>query len=256
MLLPCDMKEWVESTDLVHFVVEALSEVQLPDPANARGVGSEQYPPGVFSSRKIERLTYQSVSVRYLCGNTHPDHDTIATFRTRHQELFKRSFATVLKLARELKLVHLGTVHIDGTKILADASKRVTFDQAELEQQLELPDRELSEALLERAEQADDTDSDEAFRLPRELADAAQRKAKLQAAREAFAARAATATPNTHSRTNLTDPNSRLMPQANGTYIQDYNAQLAVETQGLIIGQHVCQSPGTRRPHRDQSGGG
>jgi len=76
MLLPCDMKEWVESTDLVHFVVEALSEVQLPDPANARGVGSEQYPPGVFSSRKIERLTYQSVSVRYLCGNTHPDHDT------------------------------------------------------------------------------------------------------------------------------------------------------------------------------------
>jgi len=46
------------------------------------------------------------------------------------------------------------------------------------------------------------------------------------------------------------------MPQANGTYIQDYNAQLAVETQGLIIGQHVCQSPGTRRPHRDQSGGG
>jgi transposase len=255
MLLACDLKEWVESTDLVHFVLDALSEVPLPDPASARGTGSEQYPPGmllallvysyatgVFSSRKIERLSYQSVSVRYLCGNTHPDHDTIANFRARNQELFKRSFTAVLKLARELKLVHLGTVHIDGTKILADASKRTSFDQTELEQQLELADRELSEALLERALEADDTDQDEAFRLPRELADAAQRKAKLQAAREALAARAATATRESHPRTNLTDPDSRLMPQANGTYIQGYNAQLAVETQGLIVGQQVCQS--------------
>jgi transposase len=255
MLLPCDLKEWVESTDLVHFVLEALSEVQLPDPASGRGTGSEQYPPGmllallvysyatgVFSSRKIERLTHQSVSVRYLCGNTHPDHDTIASFRTRHQELFKRSFAEMLKLARELKLVQLGTVYIDGTKILADASKRATYNPTELEQQLELADRELTQALLEHAEEADRTDLDEAFRLPRELANAAQRKARLQAAREALAARAATATPGSQPRTNLTDPDSRLMPQANGTYVQGYNAQLAVEAQGLIVGQHVCQS--------------
>jgi transposase len=103
MLLPCDLREWVAGDDLVHFVVEAVNTVALPDPANQRGRGSEQYPPrmmlalliysyatGVFSSRRIERMTYQSLSVRYLCGNTHPDHDTIAHFRAGNRRCCSR----------------------------------------------------------------------------------------------------------------------------------------------------------------------
>ena len=260
MLLPCDLREWVAADDLVHFILEAVGEVDLRGvPLNERGTGSEQYPPrmmlgvlihsyatGVFSSRKIERLTYQDLSVRYLCGNTHPDHDTIASFRTRHRELFQRSFVAVLQLARAMRLVDLGTVHLDGTKMLAAASKRVTLDAAMVEQQLELADRALSEAVLARAEAADGQDEDRAFRLPRELADAAERKSRLQAAREVLQARAA-ATPAPKKPTvNLTDPDSRLMPDPKGGYVQAYNAQLAVEARGVIVGQAISQATNDR----------
>ena len=259
MLLPCDLRDWVAEDDLVHFVVAAMQDVPAPDAAAKRGSGSEEYPPlmmlglliysyatGVFSSRKIERLTYESVSVRYLCANTHPDHDTIASFRRANPELFARSFTTVLRLARELKLVHLGTVHLDGTKILANASKRATLAATEVEQQLELADRTLCAALLERAEHADRHDTDEAFRLPRELASVAQRKAKLEAAREALKAKAAAAKTGLTPRINLTDPDSGLMPQAQGGYGQGYNAQLAVEAHGLIVGQTVTTATNDR----------
>lgn len=259
MLLPCDLREWVAEDDLVHFVLEAVKDVALPDSAAKRGSGSEEYPPlmmlgllvysyatGVFSSRKIERLTYEHLSVRYLCANTHPDHATIGAFRRSHKELFSRCFLSVLRLGRELKLVHLGTVHLDGTKILANASKRVTWDEAGLEQQLELADRTLCEALLERAEQADaDAHADAAFRLPRELASLAERKAKLQAAREALKAKQ-TAKAATKPRINLTDPDSGLMPQRKGGFVQGYNAQLAVEAHGIIVGQTVSVATNDR----------
>jgi len=255
MLLPCDLREWVAADDLVHFVLEAVNDVDLGGAVSERGTGSAQYPPrmmlalliysyatGVFSSRKIERLSFESVSVRYLCANTHPDHDTIASFRAGQRELFQRSFGSVLRLARELKLVQLGTVYLDGTKILGDASKRATLSPEQLAQQLDLADRRLTEGLWEQAEAADRADSDQGFRLPRELADVAQRRARLQAARETLAARAATAAPRSKPTINLTDPDSRLMPQAHGTYVQGYNAQLAVEAHGIIVGQTVCQS--------------
>lgn len=259
LLLPCDLREWVPDDDLVHFVLEAVNEVDLRGATGSeRGTGSEQYPPrmmlallihsyagGVFSSRQIERLTYQNVSVRYLCANTHPDHDTIATFRARQRELFERSFVTVVRLARELKLVQLGTVHLDGTKLGAAASKRATLDAAAVEQELELADRRLSAALLEQAAQADRADSDRGHRLPRELADAATRKARLQAAREVLQARA-TAVPPQQPKVNLTDPDSRLMPDPKGGYLQGYNAQLAVEAHGVIVGQAVSQATNDR----------
>ena len=255
MLLPCDLREWVAADDLVHFVLEAVNEVDLRGAVSERGTGSEQYPPrmmlgllihsyatGVFSSRKIERLTHQDVSVRYLCANTHPDHDTIARFRARYRELFQRSFVAVLQLARELKLVHLGTVHLDGTKILADAAKRATLTAGQIEAQLELADRALCEGLLAQAEAADAADEDRAFHLPRELAEAAQRKAKLAAAREVLRARAASTRDPAKATLNLTDADSRLMPSPKGGFIQGYNAQLAVEAHGLIVGQTVSQA--------------
>jgi hypothetical protein len=81
---------------------------------NVRGSGSEQYPPtmmlalliyayttGLFSSRRIERATYESVAVRYLCANYHPDHDTVAKFRRENEALFRSCFTQVLLLARE-----------------------------------------------------------------------------------------------------------------------------------------------------------
>ena len=93
MLLPPDLKEWVADNDLAKFILEAVEVTDTASAAlNVRGSGSEQYPPammlalliycyatGTFSSRRIERATFDSVAVRYLCANTHPDHDTIAS---------------------------------------------------------------------------------------------------------------------------------------------------------------------------------
>ena len=80
------------------------------------------YATGTFSSRQIERNSYDSVPVRYLCGDTHPDHDTICEFRRRNGELFAHSFAQVIEMAARSGVLKLGgiTVAIDGTKEKGD----------------------------------------------------------------------------------------------------------------------------------------
>jgi len=80
-------------------------------------------PTASSSSRRIERATYRDVAVRYLTGNTHPDHETICAFRRNNQEAIGAAFVQVLELARELKRLKLGIVSLDGTQIRANASK-------------------------------------------------------------------------------------------------------------------------------------
>jgi len=106
MLLPPDLRDWVPSNHIVHFVMDAVKLLDLTAAKiNHRGTGSAQYPPsmmlglliysyatGTFSSRKIEKLTHENVAVRFLCGNTHPDHDSICTFRRENKELKKSTF--------------------------------------------------------------------------------------------------------------------------------------------------------------------
>jgi transposase len=127
---------------------------------NQRGSGSEQFPPammmglllycyaqGIFSSRRIEAATYSHLSVRYLAGNTHPDHDTIATFGRVNKELVRASFVRVLELARELGLLRVGMVAVDGTKLWANASKGATLSTIQLEEQIGFLEREVDELL-------------------------------------------------------------------------------------------------------------
>ena len=110
LLLPVDFREWVRGDDLVHFLVDALALLDVgAAKLNERGTGSEPYPPGMmlgwliycyangfFSSRQIERATYQNLSVRYLAANTHPDHDTIAKFRRENGVLIRSAFVQLL----------------------------------------------------------------------------------------------------------------------------------------------------------------
>src|ERR1700761_3810843 len=125
MLLPPDLSDWVAKDDLARFILDAVQVCDLRRAqVNHRGSGSAQYPPGMmlalliycyahrlFSSRQIEQATYHHLSVRYLCGNLHPDHDTIATFRRQNEKLLADTFTHVLLLARELKAFgRLGTV--------------------------------------------------------------------------------------------------------------------------------------------------
>lgn len=122
LLLPVDLREWVPADDMVHFVLEAVDQVPLEAfKFNTRGSGSKQYHPqmmlalliycyanGVFGSRRIEAATYRDIAVRYLCADTHPDHDTICKFRRENFEAVSESFLRVLLLARELKRLKVG----------------------------------------------------------------------------------------------------------------------------------------------------
>ena len=287
MLLPPDLRDWVPQGDMVHFVIEAVEGMRLNTlKVNRRGSGSEQYPPkmmiglliycyanGIFSSRRIERATYRDVGVRYLTGDTHPDHDTICTFRRENFDAVAEAFLQVLQLAREIGVLKVGTVSIDGTHIQANASKdkNVRYDRAgELEQKLQSDIQQL----LQEAEQTDRGEDDDGQSLPKEIDRREKLLEKMQKAREQLEHRAKQRaeaqqpeyeekilarqqrkgkrkgpkpkppkkTPDDHEQANLTDADSRLMRKSKrSSYEQAYNSQATVDADGsqLILGGHV-----------------
>ena len=293
-LLPPDLREWLPEDDLAHFVVEAVERVPLSEfVVNTRGTGSAQYHPrvmlalliycyanGIFSSRRIERATYRDIGVRYVTANTHPDHDTICKFRRENRAAVEAGFVEVLLLAKELKLLKVGRVSVDGTKVKANASKRrsIRYDRAvQLRGQL----REEVRDLLGKAERADSKDEADPQQLPKELArreqlasqlDAAckrlERQAKAQAeadraeyerkmaARDAREGRAKGRrikpppdTPKESTQVNLTDADSGLMRKnQRSEYQQAYNAQAVVDADGsrLVLGARVSRCASDR----------
>ncbi len=159
---------------LARFVVDSVALLDLSALyAHYGSRGGEPYAPegllalllygyatGVLSSRKIERATYESVPFRYIAGNRHPDHDTIATFRATFLPDLKGLFVQVLLLAQEVGVLTLGTISLDGTKIHADASKSkaVRYKRlVELEAQLRAEVEELF-ALAERTDEREQPD--------------------------------------------------------------------------------------------------
>lgn len=294
LLLSPDLRDWVPEDDLVHFVIAAVDGLELSTfVVNERGTGSPQYPPhmmlglliycyanGIFSSRRIERATYRDVGVRYLTGDTHPDHDTIAKFRRENFDAVAACFVKVLELAREAGVLKIGTVSVDGTKIRANASKHrnVRYDRAgELVQQLELEVKEL----MEKAERSDREDEADGQSLPDELSHREKLKAKLEQARARIEERAKAKAeaeradyerkvreregrkgsakgkhikkpdPEASAETqdNLTDPDSRLMRKNKRSgYEQAYNAQAVVDADGsqLVLGARVSQCASDR----------
>jgi len=291
LFLPPDLRDWVAEDDLVHFVISAVERLPLSLFAvNGKGCGDAQYPPhamlalliycyanGVFSSRRIERATHRDVAVRYLMANHHPDHDSICAFRRNNLQAIAASFVDVLELARELKLLHLGAVSLDGTHIKASAAKdqNVTYQRAgQLRAQLRLD----VDQLLAQAEQADSQDKKDPQKLPQEIARRERLLAKMDAACAQLEARAQaraeqekaeyeskvaarqervggpkgrppkepSATPGPQETINLTDPEAHLMRKNKSEgYTQSYNAQAVVDAEGsqLIVGQRVSTCP-------------
>ena len=182
-LLPPSVDEWLPERHLARFVVEVIEGLDLSAMSGSyRGTGSASYHPrlllgilvygyatGVFSSRKLERATYDSVAFRFIAANDHPDHDTIAAFRRRFLPRIEGLFVQVLLLAREMGLLKLGTVALDGTKVQANASRHsaLSYEHAgKIEAQLKA---EVAE-LMAKAEAADQADSPDGMSMPAELA--------------------------------------------------------------------------------------
>jgi transposase len=296
-LLPPSVDEWLPEKHLARFVVEVIDGLDLGRMAKAyRGSGSASYPPslllgilvygyatGVFSSRKLERASYDSVAFRFIAANQHPDHDTIAAFRRRFLQEIEGLFVQVLAVAREMGVLKMGTVALDGTKIHANASRHsaLSYEHAgRIEAQLKA---EVAE-LLAKAEAADRADIPDGLSIPDELARREERLAKLAEARAKIEARArerfdreraeheaklaardakAAATgrkprgkppqppvegPLPTDQVNLTDEQSRIMPVAGGGFEQCYNAQ-AVVTAGslLVVAADVSQATNDKR---------
>ncbi|MCA9646352.1 MAG: transposase, partial [Myxococcales bacterium] len=287
LLLPVDLREWVPEDDLSHFVLAALERVPMDKfRFNTRGSGSAQYHPrmmlallvysyanGVSGSRRTERAPYRDLGTRYICADTHPDHDTICKFRRENFEAIAEVFLQVLLLAQELKLLQVGIVSVDGTKLNANASKHrsVRYDRAgELSKKL----RADVASLLEQAEQADRSNAVDPQALPKELARREALAAKLDEARERLERKAKASaerdraeyerklaerekrpgkrkgpppqppseSPEPSEQSNLTDPDSALMRRSrHHEYRQAYNAQAVVDAQGsqLILGARV-----------------
>ena len=138
MLLPPSIQEWLPEQHLARFVVELVEQLDLSEITSRYGGsgGRRAYHPvmmvallfygyatGVFSSRKLEQATYDSVAFRYITGDEHPDHDTIANFRKRFLGELEGLFKQVLEMAAELGTLRLGRVSLDGTKVQGNASK-------------------------------------------------------------------------------------------------------------------------------------
>lgn len=296
LILPPDLRDWVCRDHLVHFIIDAVGLLDLGAArVNHRGSGEEQYPPammlalliysyatGTFSSRQIERSTYESVPVRFLCADTHPDHDSICKFRADNGALLSASFHQVLELAARAKVLKVGnvTLAMDGTKILASASKHSAVSHGHAVEQMQLLESEIA-ALLARAAQADSAPLRDGLSIPAEIERRRERLEKLQAAaavmreraRERFEAeqaeyqkklqqraeqergsgrkprgkapKAPQAGPRESDQFNFTDPESRIMKSGSGAHFeQSYNAQAAVETGSrLIVAGQVVDAP-------------
>lgn len=290
-LLPPSVDEWLPERHLARFVVEIIEQLDVATMSRAyRGSGSAAYHPalllglliygyatGVFSSRKIERATYDSVAFRFIAANQHPDHDTLAAFRKRFLREIEGLFVTVLKLAGQMGMLKLGTVALDGTKVQANASRHSALSWGharKIEAQLLQEVKEL----LQLAEQADAADLPDELSIPAELERREARLAAIAAAKAELEARAAerfteeqaayeakltaraekirrtgnqpggkppappSVGPRDADQVNLTDAESRIMKTGQG-FDQCYNAQAAVDTSTmLVVGQFLTQA--------------
>lgn len=214
-LLPPSPLEWLPEGHLAHFVLDVVRELDLTAIEEALqakdGRGTRPYNPvmmttlvlygycvGVFSSRKLERATYEDVAFRVLAGGNHPDHSRIAAFRRDHLEALRGLFLQVLKLCQQAGMIRLGHVAIDGTKIQANASKHKAMSYERMEH-MELRLQKEIDALLARAEAIDASEDARFGRgvrpedLPAELRRREQRLARIREAKSRLEAEAAAA---------------------------------------------------------------
>jgi transposase len=292
-LLPPSLDDWLKEDHLARFIVEVVDQLDLSNltrqyagrgskahhPATLLAILVYGYATGVFSSRKLEQATYDSVAFRYIAAGSHPDHDTLASFRRRFLDELSDLFVQVLELAKEMKLLKLGNVCLDGTKIHANASRHSALSHAHIEK-LEVQLKAEVQELLALAEQADQADIPDGVSLPEEIKRREDRLTAMAAAKAKIAARAAQRYqqekaeydeklahraakevhtgkkpagkppqapqpgPRPSDQVNLTDEDSRIMPVAGGGFEQAYNAQAALDSLTmLVVATGVSQAP-------------
>jgi len=290
--MPPSINEWLPKRHLARFVVEIVEELDLNDIyGHYNGGGKDAYDPkamlslifygyatGTFSSRKLEQATYDQVPFRYITANTHPDHDTIANFRKRFLPQISDLFVQILSIAQEAGLLKVGKVSLDGTKVKANASKHKALSYGHIKKLQSQLEAEV-ETLLKKAQEADNSKSDEGLNIPEELERREDRlevikeaktkieqrvkerytkekalydeKIKKRKAKEELTGKKTkgrvpkepTGEVLDKDQVNLTDEESRIMKTSGGGFEQCYNAQASADHDSrLILHTHVTQN--------------
>ena len=291
-LLPPSVQDWLPESHLARYVVEVVEGLDLSKLESVyAGRGSAAYHPamllslliygyatGAYSSRKIERASYDSLAFRFIACDQHPDHDTLASFRRRHGEQFAATFVQVLQIARENQVSRFGTVSLDVTKIHANASRHSALSYAHAEK-IEAQLKAEVQEMLKLAEAADQSDLPDGVSLPDEIKRREDRLAAIAEAKTKIEARAKERLereqaeyqakldkreakekangkkpggkppkppqvgPRPDDQINLTDEESRIMKVAGGGFEQCYNAQALVDSESmLVMAPHVTQA--------------
>jgi len=290
IVFPDNLEEWLDDNDLAIFIVDIVEQLDTKSIEDAyKKGGSKAYPPkmmltllfycyakGIFSSRKIEKATYELIPVLYIANGLHPDHDSINTFRKRFLPELEALFVMILHIAHNMKVFKLGDIYIDGTKMKANASKHKAMSwkyACQLETQLKSEVQTLLEhAEIESKKQKKELD------IPAEISRRKDRLKKISVVKDEIVLRAKVRykaekaeydakilerkakeeargkklggrkpqEPEEGARdkdqVNMTDEDSRIMPQAGGGFVQAYNAQAAVDSETmLIVTEHVSQ---------------
>jgi len=282
MLLPEALQDWLPEGHLAYFISDAVDGLELGafharyagggprnqpfHPAMMVKVLLYAYATGVFSSRKIARRLHEDVAFRVLAAGNFPAHRTISDFRALHLKELSELFAQVVRLAREMGLVKLGTIAVDGTKVKANASRHKAMSYGHM-LKTEAALKAQIAALLERAKCADHAERNEPeLDIPAEIARRQDRLDAIAQARERLEQRQREAdlergrsedddrrprdkdgkprggrykrdfgVPEESAQENFTDPDSRIMKRAGGGFDASYNAQTAVDEAAHII---------------------
>ena len=283
-LFPPSMQDWLPEHHLARFIVEIVEQLDLKAMERAYGTsGSAPFHPalllsilvygyatGVFSSRKLENASYDSVAFRFVAADEHPDHNTLNTFRKRFLNEIEVLMVQVLMIARTMGVLHLGNIALDGSKIKANASKHSAMSYGHIKKLEEQLKGEVKN-LMALAETADNEKIPDGMSLPDEIALRCDRikaiataKTKIEArAKERFdqeqavyqakldkretkskqsgkPPRGKTPVPPVEGaqdkdQINLTDEESRIMKVSGGGYEQCYNGQIAVDMDSMLI---------------------
>jgi transposase len=291
-MFPPTLDDLVPPNHLVRFIVAAIEQADLSNFTKMyAGVGSKAHHParllaimvygyatGVRSSRKLEKATHEVLPFIFAAAGTRPDHSTLADFRTRFLDQFKPLFVSILMLAREMKMLELGNIALDGTKIHANASRHSALSHGHIEK-LEAKLKAEVDDIVAEAAKADRDDKLAGVSLPAEikrredlLEKIAQAKAQIKlraevrfqqekaeydekmanrtAKEEATGKKAGGKAPvepvpgpRDSDQINLTDEESRIMRLPGGGFEQAYNAQAAVDMNTmLVVATHMTQA--------------
>ena len=290
-LLPSALQDWLPQGHLVYFISDTVDSLNLSafharyakdgprnqpfHPAMMVKVLVYAYATGVFSSRKIAKKLHEDVAFRVLGADNFPAHRTIRDFRALHLGEFTELFVQVVRLAREMGLVKLGTIAVDGTKIKANASRHKAMSYGRM-QTTELELKAQIAALVQKSITTDEVEKNEPdLDIPAEIERRAVRLAAIEAAkarleerqRQSDAARGRTpdderkpkdkngkpkggkpyqrdfGVPAPKAQDSFTDPESRIMKRSGGGFDFQYNAQTAVdETAHIIVAAEVVNT--------------